>query len=71
MDISIPDDISIVGYDDLDFPLISLTTIHQPIYEMGQESLKLIMTRIRGEGNSTQKIVLETYLVERSSVKSV
>ena len=38
---------------------------------MGQESLKLIMTRIRGEVNSTQKIVLETYLVERSSVKSL
>ena len=71
MGISIPGDISIVGYDDLDFPLISLTTIHQPIYEMGQESLKLIMMRLRGEVQSTQKIVLDTYLVERSSVKSV
>ena len=67
--ISIPNDISIVGYDDLDFTMISLTTMHQPIYEMGQESMKLIMTRINGSQVKVKKIVLKSYLVERSSVK--
>lgn len=67
--IAIPDDISIVGYDDLDFTMISLTTMHQPIYEMGQESMKLIMGRINGDQSKVKKIVLKSYLVERSSVR--
>lgn len=66
--ISIPGDISLVGYDDLPFTTISLTTMHQHIYEMGQESMKLIMSRIRRQIKKPQKIVLKSYLVERSSV---
>ena len=69
MGISIPDDLSIVGYDDLDFTIVSLTTKHQPIYEMGQESLKLIMSRIYEEKRKPQKLVLKSFLVERNSVK--
>ncbi len=69
--ISIPDDISIIGYDDLDFTMISLTTMHQPIYEMGQESMKLIMSRIKGDLSEPQRIILESYLVERVSVKQI
>jgi DNA-binding LacI/PurR family transcriptional regulator len=69
--ISIPNDLSIVGYDDLHFTTISLTTMHQPIYEMGQESMKLIMRRIRGEHHDQVKIELKSYLIERSSVKSL
>ena len=69
--ISIPEDISIVGYDDLDFTTVSLTTMHQPIYEMGQESMKLIRSRIKGDLSKPQKIVLNSYLVERSSVRKI
>ncbi|MFQ5603006.1 MAG: GntR family transcriptional regulator [bacterium] len=71
MGLSIPDDISLVGYDDLPFinsHPTALTTMHQPIYEMGQESMKLIMARIKGESIAPQKIVLKSHLVERSSV---
>jgi DNA-binding LacI/PurR family transcriptional regulator len=66
--ISIPNDISIVGYDDQDFSMIALTTMHQPIYEMGQESMKLIMYRINGDESEPKKIILKSYLIERSSV---
>ncbi len=69
--ISVPDDLSIVGYDDLPFTTISLTTMHQPIYEMGQESMKLIMSRIKGEILKPQKVVLKSHLVERSSVLNI
>jgi DNA-binding LacI/PurR family transcriptional regulator len=69
--INIPEDISMVGYDDL-LPLcqhqISLTTMHQPIYEMGRESMKLINSRINGETNGPQSIVLKSHLIERDSV---
>jgi DNA-binding LacI/PurR family transcriptional regulator len=72
--IRIPEDISLVGYDDLNIPnlqSIELTTMHQPIYEMGVESMKLIMTRIRGEIDKPQHIVLKSNLVERSSVGAI
>ncbi len=71
MGISIPGDISLVGYDDLPFTQshpVSLTTMHQPIYEMGQESMRLILSRIRGEEGEARRIVLKSHLVERSSV---
>ena len=71
MGISIPDDLSIVGYDDLNFTIVSLTTMHQPIYEMGQESMKLIMSRINGGKRKPQKVVLKSFLVERDSVKPI
>jgi len=71
MAVSIPHDVSLVGYDDLPFTHshpVSLTTMHQPIYEMGQESMKRIIARIRGEKGEPHKIVLKSYLVERASV---
>jgi len=71
MGIKIPDDISVVGYDDLPFTNShpgALTTMRQPVYEMGQMCMKLIMTRIKGETNKTQQIVLKSILIERSSV---
>ena len=71
MGVAIPRDVSLVGYDDLPFTRThpaSLTTVHQPIYEMGQESMRRIMCRIRGEKGKSREIVLKSYLVERSSV---
>ena len=71
MNVKIPEDISIVGYDDLHFSTISLTTMHQPIYEMGVESMKLILSRIKGEVKKAHKVILKSYLVERKSVKPI
>lgn len=68
MGLSFPEDMSIVGYDDLDFEMLSLTTMHQPIYEMGVESVKLINSRINNEKNGHQSIVLKSFLIERESV---
>ena len=71
MDILIPNEMSIVSYNDLNIEAIGLTTMHQPIYEMGQESMRLILRRLRSENHAPVKIELESYLVERSSVKSI
>lgn len=67
--VSIPEDLSIVGYDDLHFTTVSLTTMHQPIYEMGQESMKLILSRLSDNTLNSRNVVLKSHLVERSSVK--
>lgn len=69
MGITIPGEISLVGYDDLNFTTVHLTTMHQPIYEMGQESMKLMMSRIQGKEREPQQVVLKSYLVARASVK--
>ena len=69
--IKIPDDISLVGYDDLPYsytPFFELTTVHQPIYEMGQKCMALLMDRINNNNNNYQQIILESYLSEKRSV---
>jgi len=66
--LSIPEDLSLVGYDDLNFHGVPLTTMHQPIYEMGVESMKLISAKVRGSADPPKSIVLESHLVERGSV---
>ncbi len=74
MNVSIPNDISLVGYDDLQPTCghtVSLTTVHQPIYEIGQESMKLVMKRINGSTQKPQKIVLKSKLIERDSVSKI
>lgn len=69
--IRIPRDISLVGYDDLKMPHsvpVPLTTMHQPIYEMGVESMKQVMRRVRGDSGNRVETVLKSTLVERNSV---
>jgi DNA-binding LacI/PurR family transcriptional regulator len=69
--IRIPEELSMVGYDDLRptcSHMVSLTTMHQPIYEMGQESMKLIMRRLSGEAKKPQKVILNSILKKRDSV---
>jgi DNA-binding LacI/PurR family transcriptional regulator len=69
--IRIPQDISIVGYDDVPYNghnSIRLTTVHQPLYEMGENSISLLVKRIAGDMSERQKILLHSHLVERDSV---
>jgi len=68
--ISIPDDLSVVGFDNL--PEVrwltpELTTIGQPVEEMGFTALQLILTRNRGDWLDSERIELSTTLVVRGS----
>ena len=69
--LSVPEDFSIVGYDNMPLTTVSLTTMHQPIYEMGQESIKLIISRIKNKNANIKNIILNSNLVERSSVRDI
>jgi len=73
--VRIPDDISIVGYDDVGIAsLVSpkLTTVSQPFYEIGKNAAELILKRIKENRKSTpQTILLPTKLVIRDSAKSI
>jgi LacI family transcriptional regulator len=66
----IPEDIQLVGYDNLDFYSTlnpSLTTINNPIYEMGQKGAETVIALIRGDTPQESNNILPTVLVERNS----
>jgi DNA-binding LacI/PurR family transcriptional regulator len=49
--LSVPDDVSIVGYDDLpvaDFVEPGLTTVHQPMQEVGALAASLLLDQLMG-----------------------
>jgi DNA-binding LacI/PurR family transcriptional regulator len=66
-----PKDISIVGFDDLDFAEFTapaLTTVHQPGYQLGTAAARLLLERINGAKHAPKKIVLPSELRIRNSV---
>jgi len=68
--LKIPDDISVIGYDNLtlsEYLVPSLTTVNQQKYEMGQEAAKILLRRLNGDNSPPINIVLKTTLVKRES----
>lgn len=66
----IPQDISVLGYDDIpiaSYMIPPLTTIAQPIVEMGKVAVDLLLRQLEDEDQEPQSAVLETRLVERFS----
>jgi len=65
-----PEELSIVGFDDLDFAEFTapaLTTVHQPGYQLGTAAARLLLERIAGSTQDPQKLVLPTELKIRQS----
>jgi LacI family transcriptional regulator len=68
----VPLDVSVVGFDDLPFVIHhnpALTTVRQPIGEVGQTAAVLLLERL--EGLECRHVVLPTELVVRSSTGAV
>lgn len=69
----VPDDVSVVGYDDIAMASTfepKLTTIHQPIYEMGRRSIQLMLHQTQGEiSEIPEAVVMSAPLVKRESVR--
>jgi len=68
--ISVPEDVSVVGYDDL--PIASffhptLTTIRQPTYKVGAYAMRSLEKLIRGQAIQQRRKVFEPELVIRES----
>ncbi|MEY9835054.1 LacI family DNA-binding transcriptional regulator [Streptacidiphilus sp. EB103A] len=66
----IPHDLSVVGFDDL--PLARwvgppLTTVRQPLVEMAESAVRLVLDLARGSTPATRQLDLATRLVVRSS----
>jgi LacI family transcriptional regulator, galactose operon repressor len=69
--IRIPEDVAIMGYDDIPFaslPMINLSTVWQPKYETGETVIKLMDEILTSTEDIKQKnVVLEPHLCLRSS----
>ena len=66
----VPSDLSIVGFDDLPEALWAsppLTTVRQPLAEMGALAARTVLRLVRGEPIETLRIELSTQLVIRES----
>lgn len=66
----VPEDVSLVGYDDIFFSEIldvPLTTINQPVYEMGVEAVGQLITKIDSDTHSKKCITFQPSLVKRES----
>jgi DNA-binding LacI/PurR family transcriptional regulator len=70
----IPDDVALVGFDDsaiaesLDPPL---TSVRQPIEEMGREMVRLLVEQLADPGSVPRTVILATQLVRRRSSEGV
>ncbi|MGF1687247.1 substrate-binding domain-containing protein [Photobacterium japonica] len=70
--IVVPDDLSIVGYDDVKLAKYitpSLTTIHQPKYRLGQQAVDMLLDKIHSKRETNSVVQLEPTLMQRDSVK--
>ncbi len=67
----VPQEMSVVGFDDLPPASMTqppLTTVRQPLRELGERAAEMLLAQIAGVAPSGQKEVLPTELIVRASV---
>lgn len=67
----IPEDISIVGFDGIEYAKYfhpSITTIRQPVEDMGEKSVEILFNIIHGKSGH-KHIVINTELIKRDSCR--
>jgi DNA-binding LacI/PurR family transcriptional regulator len=66
----VPQDISIVGFDDIAFAALSeppLTTVCSPRVEIGRRAVEALMTTIDHPNGQGVEVRIPTYLMKRNS----
>ncbi len=66
----IPGDIAVAGFDDMPFAssrLINLTTVQQPLQQLGSAAVELLLARLHDPGRAPVRMVLPHRLVVRTS----
>ena len=70
--IRVPEELSVVGFDDNPIAAhgrVALTTVRQPLWEMGQKGLEILLQRMRSKTQNPTKLLLPTELIERESCR--
>lgn len=69
---SIPGDYSIIGFDDIELAsYLSLTTMQQPMYEIGKMAVERIMEKIENKESPVRQVNLSPTLVERATTRKL
>jgi LacI family transcriptional regulator len=66
----IPEDISVIGFDDIPQASIvypKLTTVHQPLAQMGREAVAILLESMKNQAAEIRQVALETHLIIRDS----
>lgn len=74
MGLKVPEDVSIIGFDNVPmaaWPSYSLTTVHQPVDELGDETMDVLLSLIKNPGIGPITRVLKMQLVERGSTNNI
>ena len=72
--ISIPDDVSLIGFDDIpmaEFFKVPITVVKQEPYIIGREATKLLLDNINDKNKPAQKIMIACTITERQSCKNL
>ena len=68
--LTVPDDISVVGFDDIPQASMTypkLTTVRQPLKQMGSAAVSLLLAKIKDPDKPLERVTLATELVARDS----
>lgn len=68
--IQIPQDVCITGYDGIElaqYLRVPLTTVNQPLYEIGRQGTEILLDRVKYRDMPVRKIVLKSELACRES----
>jgi len=66
----VPEDVAVVGFDDLPEAMVTfpfLTVVAQPAFEIGLQSVALLLDRLANPDGPTRDVILPTRLVVRKS----
>ncbi|HEY4156972.1 MAG TPA: substrate-binding domain-containing protein [Polyangiaceae bacterium] len=69
--IRVPDQVAVIGFDDIDnarYTSPPLTTVKQPLHELGREAVRLVMAEIYGS-QPGERITLHTEFIARRSCR--
>ncbi|MCX7653078.1 MAG: LacI family transcriptional regulator [Fervidobacterium sp.] len=72
--ISVPDDISIVGFDDIELASYvhpTLTTVRRPMYQLGSIAAHILLSLLTDKNEGLSNVVLDVELVIRESAKKL
>ena len=72
--LSVPDDISVMGIDDISIARIAnppLTTVHQPFDALAQQAVDNLIARMGDADRPPAHVVVEPQLVVRASVRAI
>ena len=73
--LSVPRDVSVIGYDDIDFAAsaqIPLTSIRQPKYQLGHAAAELLISECENPAtHAHQRVMFQPQLIPRESTRAI